>query len=119
MSTTSTEAQGSYWPSKGFSAVFDFAAASHRGAVAVLLLVSLLTFLPGFFRIPPVDRDEAYFAQATKQMIETGDYIDIRYQGDTRYRKPIGIYWLQAAIVNLAGAAGFPEARTTIWLYRV
>ncbi len=52
-------------------------------------------------------------------MIETGDYIDIRYQGDTRYRKPIGIYWLQAAIVNLAGAAGFPEARTTIWLYRV
>ena len=59
MSTTSTEAQASYWPSKGFSAVFDFAAASHRGAVTVLLLASLLTFLPGFFQIPPVDRDEA------------------------------------------------------------
>jgi hypothetical protein len=30
----------------------------------------------------PVSRrgDEAYFAQATKQMIETGDYVDIRYQ---------------------------------------
>src|SRR5271165_306829 len=119
MSTTSTEAQGSYWPSKGFSAVFDFAAASHRGAVAVLLLVCLLGFLPGIFQIPPVDRDEAYFAQATKQMIETGDYVDIRYQDDVRYRKPVGIYWLQAAVVNTASALGLANARTTIWLYRM
>ena len=119
MSTTSTEAQASYWPSKGFSAVFDFAAASHRGAVTVLLLASLLTFLPGFFQIPPVDRDEAYFAQATKQMIETGDYVDIRYQDDVRYRKPVGIYWLQAAVVNTASALGVPDARKKIWLYRV
>ena len=119
MSTTSTGAQASYWPSKGFSAIFDFAAASHRGAVVVLVFVSLLTFLPGFFQIPPVDRDEAYFAQATKQMIETGDYVDIRYQDDVRYRKPVGIYWLQASVVNAAGALGFTNARTTIWLYRV
>src|ERR1700733_3319836 len=119
MSTTSTEAQASYWPSKGFSAVFDFAAASHRGPGTVLLLASLLTFLPGFFQIPPVDRDEAYFAQATKQMIETGDYVDIRYQDDVRYRKPVGIYWLQAAVVNTASALGVPDARKKIWLYRV
>ena len=119
MSTTSTEAPGSYWPSRGFSAVFDFAAASHRGAVIVLLFVSLLTFLPGFFQIPPVDRDEAYFAQATKQMIETGDYVDIRYQDDVRYRKPVGIYWLQAAVVNTAIALGVPHALAKIWLYRV
>ena len=119
MSTTSTEAQASYWPSKGFSAAFDFATASHRGAVTVLLLASLLTFLPGFFQIPPVDRDEAYFAQATKQMIETGDYVDIRYQDDVRYRKPVGIYWLQAAVVNTASALGVPDARKKIWLYRV
>ncbi|HUC51041.1 MAG TPA: glycosyltransferase family 39 protein [Xanthobacteraceae bacterium] len=119
MSTTSTEASASYWPSKGFSGIFDFAAASHRGAVVVLLFVSLLTFLPGFFQIPPVDRDEAYFAQATKQMIETGDYIDIRYQDDVRYRKPVGIYWLQAAVVNTASALGLHNARNKIWLYRV
>ncbi len=119
MSTTSTGAQASYWPSKGFSAIFDFAAGSHRGAMAVLVLVSLLTFLPGFFQIPPVDRDEAYFAQATKQMIETGDYVDIRYQDDVRYRKPVGIYWLQAAVVNTASALGVPKALNKIWLYRV
>ncbi len=92
---------------------------SNRRAPALLVAVALLAFLPGFFQIPPVDRDEAYFAQATKQMIETGDYVDIRYQDDVRYRKPVGIYWLQAAVVNTAGALGMRNALTTIWLYRV
>jgi 4-amino-4-deoxy-L-arabinose transferase-like glycosyltransferase len=119
MSTTSSWGSRSYWPAKGFAALFDYAAGSGRRASAVLIFVALLTFLPGFFQIPPVDRDEAYFAQATKQMIETGDYVDIRYQDDVRYRKPVGIYWLQAAVVNAASALGVPNALTTIWLYRV
>jgi 4-amino-4-deoxy-L-arabinose transferase-like glycosyltransferase len=119
MTTTSSAVARPYWPANGLAALLDFAASSHRRAAAFLVVVSLLFFLPGFFQIPPVDRDEAYFAQATKQMIETGDYIDIRYQDDVRYRKPIGIYWLQAAVVNLAEALGLRAARTTIWLYRV
>jgi 4-amino-4-deoxy-L-arabinose transferase-like glycosyltransferase len=119
MSTTSSRASPSPWPAKGFAALFDYAASSHRRAAATLVLISLLAFLPGFFQIPPVDRDEAYFAQATKQMIETGDYVDIRYQDDVRYRKPVGIYWLQAGVVNTARALGVPNALTTIWLYRV
>jgi 4-amino-4-deoxy-L-arabinose transferase-like glycosyltransferase len=119
MSTTSGWTSRSYWPAKGFAALFDYAAGSNRRAAAALIVVSLIAFLPGFFQIPPVDRDEAYFAQATKQMIETGDYVDIRYQDDVRYRKPVGIYWLQASVVNAASALGFPDARTTIWLYRV
>ncbi len=99
--------------------VVDFASASHARAVAVLLIVSLLGFLPGFFSIPPIDRDEARFAQATKQMIESGDYIDIRFQDEVRYKKPVGIYWLQAAVVKSANALGFRNALTTIWLYRI
>jgi len=119
MSTTSTAATRPSRPGKGLAALFDFAVISNQRAAAVLVLVSLLAFLPGFFQIPPVDRDEAYFAQATKQMIETGDYVDIRYQDDVRYRKPVGIYWLQATVVKTAEALGVPDARTTIWLYRV
>jgi 4-amino-4-deoxy-L-arabinose transferase-like glycosyltransferase len=119
MTTTSSWTSRSYWPTKGFAALFDYAAGSNRRAAIVLVLVSLFAFLPGIFQIPPVDRDEAYFAQATKQMIETGDYVDIRYQDDVRYRKPVGIYWLQAAAVNAASAFGFQNARTTIWLYRL
>jgi 4-amino-4-deoxy-L-arabinose transferase-like glycosyltransferase len=119
MSTTSSWTSRSYWPTKGFAALFDYAAGSNRRAAAVLVLISLIAFLPGIFQIPPVDRDEAYFAQATKQMIETGDYVDIRYQDDVRYRKPVGIYWLQASVVNAASALGVPNAHTSIWLYRL
>ena len=69
------------------------------------LLTALLAFLPGFFQIPPIDRDEARFAQATKQMLETGDYVDIRFQDEVRYKKPVGIYWLQAGVVESRRAA--------------
>ncbi len=124
MTAPSTTTKGgtaprSGWRGYGLSRLFEFALASQRRTAALLVLVSLAAFLPGFFRIPPVDRDEAYFAQATKQMIETGDYVNIRYQRAVRYRKPVGIYWLQAAAVNTAAAFGMPGALTTIWLYRI
>jgi 4-amino-4-deoxy-L-arabinose transferase-like glycosyltransferase len=101
------------------TAIVDFAMGSHLRALAVLLVVALAGFLPGFFSTPPIDRDEARFAQATKQMIESGDYIDIRFQDEVRYKKPVGIYWLQAAVVNTAKALGLRSAPTTIWLYRI
>src|SRR5262249_42951824 len=74
--------------------------------------------LPAFSPTPPVDRDEARFAQATKQMIETGNYVDIRFQDESRYKKPVGIYWLQAGFVRFGEAVGVPRAHTRIWLYR-
>ena len=58
--------------------------------MTLLILVSLLAFVPGLTRIPPIDREEARFAQATKQMVGSGDYIDIRFQDDVRYSKPVG-----------------------------
>jgi len=103
----------------GIAALLGFATASHARAVVVLIALSFASFLPGFLQIPPVDRDEARFAQATKQMIETGDPIDIRFQDETRYKKPVGIYWMQAAVVEVAEALGVPRARTRIGLYRV
>lgn len=119
MSTTGNDARPSIVPARGLSAVLDYAAASHPRASAMLVIFSLIAFLPGFFQIPPVDRDEARFAQATKQMLESGEYIDIRFQQEVRYKKPVGIYWLQAAAVKAGEAVGIPHARTTIWLYRL
>src|SRR5206468_3284302 len=81
----------------------NWLARSHCRAVAGLVLLALVSFLPGLTSIPPVDRDEARFAQSTKQMLETGNYVDIRFQAGTRYKKPIGIYWLQAAVIKLTG----------------
>jgi 4-amino-4-deoxy-L-arabinose transferase-like glycosyltransferase len=99
--------------------VIDVVTASHVRATAFLLLCGLLLFLPGFFNIPPIDRDEARFAQATKQMVETSDFVDIRFQDDVRYKKPVGIYWLQSAAVETASVLGLPRAELRIWIYRI
>jgi 4-amino-4-deoxy-L-arabinose transferase-like glycosyltransferase len=106
-------------PGSRLVGVIDFVTVSHARAVAFLLLCGPLLFLPGFFNIPPIDRDEARFAQATKQMVETGDFVDIRFQDDVRYKKPVGVYWLQAAAVETASALGLPRAQVRVWLYRV
>jgi 4-amino-4-deoxy-L-arabinose transferase-like glycosyltransferase len=66
-----------------------------------------------------MDRDEPRFAQASKQMLETGDFVAIRFQDEARNKKPVGIYWMQAAVVSAAERLGVPEARTRIWLYRI
>jgi 4-amino-4-deoxy-L-arabinose transferase-like glycosyltransferase len=99
--------------------LIEYVTFSHARAAAFLIVCGLVLFLPGFFRIPPIDRDEARFAQATKQMVETGDFVDIRFQDDVRYKKPVGIYWLQAASVETASALGLSGAPLRIWLYRI
>ncbi len=81
----------------------------------LLVLLVLLGSLPGLLTMPPLDRDEARFAQATTQMVESGDYISIHFQGEPRNKKPAGIHWLQAASVWLFGDAEAHE----IWAYRL
>jgi 4-amino-4-deoxy-L-arabinose transferase-like glycosyltransferase len=82
---------------------------------ALLALLCLVLYAPGIASVPPLDRDEARFAQATRQMLETGDFVRIRFQDEARNKKPIGIYWLQAASVSLFST---PES-TAIWPYRL
>ena len=82
---------------------------------AMLALLCLLLDLPGIAAIPPLDRDEARFAQATRQMLETGDFLRIRFQDEERNKKPAGIYWLQAAVVGLFST----PAAVAIWPYRL
>jgi 4-amino-4-deoxy-L-arabinose transferase-like glycosyltransferase len=81
----------------------------------LLCFVCLILYLPGLAAIPPLDRDEARFAQATRQMLETGDFVRIRFQDEARNKKPIGIYWLQAAAVWAFSSAH----SSAIWPYRL
>lgn len=92
---------------------------THLRASLVLTIVAFCFFLPGQKALQPMDRDEPRFAQASKQMIETGDLVDIRFQQEARHKKPVGIYWMQAAAVQAGQALGIPEARTQIFLYRI
>jgi len=84
-------------------------------APALLLALCALLFLPGLASLPPTDRDEARFAQATRQMLETRDFLRIRFQDEARNKKPAGIHWLQAASVALFSDPESPE----IWPYRL
>ncbi len=84
-------------------------------APAVIVALMLCAVLPGVFAMPPLDRDESRFAQATTQMFETGDFVRISFQDEPRHKKPVGIHWLQALSV---GATGGPEARA-IWAFRL
>lgn len=78
-------------------------------------LVAMIAGLPGLFAMPPLDRDESRFAQATSQMLETGDYVVIKFQDQPRFKKPVGIHWLQAVSVRTFSDA---EDRR-IWAYRL
>jgi 4-amino-4-deoxy-L-arabinose transferase-like glycosyltransferase len=100
-------------------AALAYVTGSHLRAVGALLIFALLCFLPGIIALPPTDRDEARFAQASRQMLESGDFIDIRFQSEARHKKPVGIYWLQVASVRTAEALGFAEARSRIVFYRI
>ncbi len=81
------------------------------GVIGFAVFVSLA----GLWTMPPLDRDESRFAQATTQMLETGDFITIQFQDEERNKKPAGIHWLQAASV-----AAFSDAEArAIWAYRL
>lgn len=64
-------------------------------------LIALLAGLPSLMLLPPLDRDESRYAQASAQMIESGDLVDIRFQDEPRYKKPVGIHWMQVAAVTV------------------
>ena len=82
-------------------------------ALPALLLLGMALFLPGIRSLPVTDRDEARYAQASRQMVESGDYVRIRFLNEARNKKPAGIYWLQAASVRLTGV------KDAIWPYRL
>ncbi|MEM6461092.1 MAG: glycosyltransferase family 39 protein [Pseudomonadota bacterium] len=76
----------------------------------MLFLLGLAVLAPGITQMPPVDRDEARYLQVTKQMVESGDLVDIRFQTEPRYDSPVGIYWLQSFVVALSGGEDAPVA---------
>ncbi|MCC7390581.1 MAG: glycosyltransferase family 39 protein [Phycisphaerales bacterium] len=100
------------------------------GALALVLLCCTV-YLPGFFSIPPVDRDESRFAQASRQMYESvalpeaerdpelhsGGLAVPMVGGKPRLNKPPLIYWLQAA--SAAVFTGGDPLKDAIWMYRV
>src|SRR3569833_766488 len=86
-----------------------------RRPLPLLALLGLLLWLPGIFSLPPLDRDESRFAQSSRQKPQTGNWVDIRLGHVPRYKKPVGIYWLQVVVFSFVGGGRNDQ----IWTYRL
>ena len=71
--------------------------------------------LPGLTSLPVIDRDEARYVQASVQMAESDDFLNIRFQDEARNKKPAGAYWVQTAMIKAFSEPGMRK----IWAQRL
>ena len=91
-----------------------------RYSYPLLAVLCLMLWLPGILSLPALDRDESRFAQSSRQMLDSGNFVDIRFGHVPRYKKPVGIYWVQAFATAIAGHVENIEGdHTRIWTYRL
>jgi 4-amino-4-deoxy-L-arabinose transferase-like glycosyltransferase len=74
----------------------------------VLLFFGCVAFhVIGTWSVPLVDRDEPRFAEASREMIELGDYIVPQFNNQLRLDKPPFAYWAQVASFRIFGQNDF------------
>lgn len=78
----------------------------YRWWLLIAILACLGLYLLGNGRVPLWDRDEGWYAQCSKQMWETGDWVVPRFLDDLRAEKPALVYWLQLGGYYLFGGPG-------------
>src|SRR5688572_20192528 len=74
-----------------------------RRSVLILALTSCFTFFLGLGRPAISDSDEAFYAEAAREMVEGGDWVTPRFNYEERWQKPILYYWLTAATYVVTG----------------
>lgn len=86
----------------------------------LLGLVCFLTFFAGLGRGAIGDSDEAFYAEAAREMVQSGDWLTPYYNYELRFQKPILFYWLVAIAYKVGGigeaAARFPSALAGFFL---
>jgi 4-amino-4-deoxy-L-arabinose transferase-like glycosyltransferase len=86
----------------------DIAAPRISWQLSLLIFVTvLLLAVPQAALLPLIDRDEPRFAEAAREMIQSGNYVVPTFNGAPRYDKPPLIYWCQAAAYELFGQGAF------------
>lgn len=106
----------------------------------MLVLLCLAVYVPGLRALPAVDRDEARFAQASRQMFEAAAWPESRLdrrmaatgaplgahaggwavpmvENRPRLNKPPLIYWLQVG--SAWACTGGEPALDAVWMYRL
>ncbi len=81
---------------------------------ALLFAGCVLFHIAGTWSLPLIDRDEPRFAEASREMIDRGDYIVPYFNNQLRLDKPPLTYWAQAVSYRIFGendfAARLPSA---------
>jgi 4-amino-4-deoxy-L-arabinose transferase-like glycosyltransferase len=87
---------------------------STTGKCAILFFSCVVFHILGTWSLPLIDRDEPRFAEASREMIERGNYIVPYFNNQLRLDKPPLTYWAQVASYHIFGendfAARFPSA---------
>ncbi len=78
-----------------------------RRSLAPLLVLAGLTFLVGLGAPAVTDADEAFYAEAAREMVESGDWLTPHYDYEPRFQKPILYYWVTAATFLVTGPTEF------------
>jgi 4-amino-4-deoxy-L-arabinose transferase-like glycosyltransferase len=78
----------------------------------LLILLCIPTFFVFLGSAAITDSDEAYYAEASREMIESGDWITPRFNYELRFEKPILFYWMIAATYAVAGVS---EGAARFW----
>ena len=68
-----------------------------------LLVLAVVTFFAGLGRGAITDSDEAFYADAAREMVASGDWITPYYNYEPRFQKPVLYYWLTAATSVVLG----------------
>ncbi len=74
--------------------------------------LAALTFLSGLGCQAITDADEAYYAEASREMLASGDWLTPRFNFADRWQKPVLYYWLTAATYAVAGVT---ESAARLW----
>jgi 4-amino-4-deoxy-L-arabinose transferase-like glycosyltransferase len=69
----------------------------------ILLAGAWALYLVGDQRVALWDRDEPWYAECSREMLRSGDWVVPRFLGEWRVEKPPLIYWLQASTMWLIG----------------
>ena len=79
-----------------------------------IAIVGLLLFVPGLGAVHLFDWDEINFAESAREMIVSGNYLDVQINFKSFWEKPPLFIWMQVLSMKIFGinefAARFPNA---------
>jgi 4-amino-4-deoxy-L-arabinose transferase-like glycosyltransferase len=87
---------------------------SYRQSQLLIVFLSALLFIPFLGQVHLFDWDEINFAESAREMLITGNWLEVQVDFETFWEKPPLFIWMQAISMKIFGinefAARFPNA---------